>query len=59
VITGFNHTSFTVPDVERAVRFWRDVLGFEAMPVGERTADWVEKVTGVPGARIRVAHLYG
>ena len=59
MITGFNHTSFTVPDVETAVRFWRDVLGFESAPVAERRSAWVEAVTGVPGATIKVAHLHG
>ena len=32
MITGFNHTSFTVADVETAVSFWRDVSGFESSP---------------------------
>jgi catechol 2,3-dioxygenase-like lactoylglutathione lyase family enzyme len=59
VITGFNHTSFTVADIERAVGFWRDVLGFKAAPVAERTGSWVAEVTGVAEARIKVAHLYG
>jgi catechol 2,3-dioxygenase-like lactoylglutathione lyase family enzyme len=59
VITGFNHTSFTVPDLDRAVRFWTEALGFRAASVGERTGDWQARVTGVQGARLRVAHLYG
>jgi len=59
VIIAFNHTSFTVASVERAVRFWQDTLGFQCPGIVTRTSDWVEKVTGVPGARIRVAHLYG
>ena len=59
MITGFNHTSFTVPDIELAVRFWRDTLGFECSAVVERTLPWVAKVTGVSGARIKVVHLFG
>jgi catechol 2,3-dioxygenase-like lactoylglutathione lyase family enzyme len=59
VITGFNHTSFTVPDLDRAVRFWTDALGFRAASVGERSGDWQGRVTGVLGARLKVAHLYG
>lgn len=59
MITGFNHTSFTVASVERAIRFWQDSLGFRGPGVVTRTGDWVEAVTGVPGARIHVAHLYG
>lgn len=58
MIIGFNHTSFTVADLDRAVRFWSK-LGFEGSAIVEREAEWVGHVTGVPGARIRVAHLYG
>jgi catechol 2,3-dioxygenase-like lactoylglutathione lyase family enzyme len=59
VITAFNHTSFTVPDIALAVRFWSDVLGFASSGIVERRGAWVEAVTGVPGARIKVAHLHG
>src|SRR5687768_353359 len=59
VITGFNHTSFTVADIRRAVRFWTEAMGFEARSVSPRTGKWQEKVTGVPGAELLVAHLYG
>jgi catechol 2,3-dioxygenase-like lactoylglutathione lyase family enzyme len=58
MIVGFNHTSFTVADLERAVRFWTK-LGFSGPGIVERDAAWVGEVTGVPDARIRVAHLYG
>ena len=59
MITGFNHTSFTVTDLDRAVRFWTEALGFRAASVGERSGDWQARVTGVRGAKLRVAHLFG
>ena len=59
MITGFNHTSFTVRDLDRAVQFWTEALGFRAASVSERSGDWQARVTGVPGARLRVAHLFG
>ena len=59
MITGFNHTSFTVADLDRTVRFWTEELGFRAASVSERSGDWQERLTGVPGARLRIAHLYG
>lgn len=59
MITGFNHTSFTVRDVERTVAFWRDVLGFEAASVSVREGAFLERVTGIPGARLKIAHMYG
>jgi len=58
MIVGFNHTSFTVADLDAALRFW-GMLGFEGPGIVERDAPWVAAVTGVPGALIRVAHLHG
>lgn len=59
MITGFNHTSFTVSDIETAVRFWTEALKFELATLAERHGDWQGPVTGVAGARLRVAHLFG
>jgi catechol 2,3-dioxygenase-like lactoylglutathione lyase family enzyme len=59
MITGFNHTSFTVSDMEKSVRFWTEMLGFEAASVSPRQGAWQEAVTGIPGASLLVAHLYG
>lgn len=59
MITGFNHTSFTVADIHKAVAFWTGHLGFEAASVSPRSGDWQSHVTGVPGAQLMVAHLYG
>lgn len=59
LITGFNHTSFTVAHIDRAVAFWTGALGFRAASVSPRSGDWQGRVTGVPGARLMVAHFYG
>ncbi len=59
MITGFNHTSFTVSDLDRAVRFWTESLGLKAASVSERTGDWQGRITGVPGAKLKIAHLFG
>jgi len=59
LITGFNHTSFTVADIGRAVAFWTRTLGFRAASVSPRSGDWQARVTGVAGAELMVAHLYG
>jgi catechol 2,3-dioxygenase-like lactoylglutathione lyase family enzyme len=59
MIKGFNHTSFTVENVDQAVRFWTEALGFRAASVSERSGDWQARITGVPGARLKIAHLFG
>lgn len=59
MIGRFNHMSFTVADMDRSVRFWTEAMGFEARSVSPRSGDWQAKVTGVSGAELLVAHLYG
>ena len=59
MITGFDHTSFTVADMQKSVKFWTEMLGFEAASVSPREGKWQEEVTGVSGASLLVAHLYG
>ena len=59
MITGFNHTSFTVVDIDASVAFWTKMLGFEAASVSPREGTWQEDVTGIAGASLLVAHLYG
>lgn len=58
-IVGFDHVSFTVPDMEAALRFWTGALGFAAASVSPRSGAWQSEVTGVPGARLLIAHLHG
>ena len=57
MITGVNHTSFTVSDVERSVSFYRGLLGMELLSLAERDPAFAEKVTGIPGAHLKVAYL--
>jgi len=59
MITGFNHTSFTVADMDKSVKFWTEMLGYAAASVSPREGKWQEEVTGVSGASLLVAHLYG
>ncbi|HEY7764632.1 MAG TPA: VOC family protein [Aestuariivirgaceae bacterium] len=59
MIRRFNHMSFTVADMDRAARFWTETMGFEARSVSPRSGNWQAMVTGVSGAELLVAHLYG
>ena len=59
MINGIEHISFTVLDVDRAVRFWTDAVGLKAAEVVERDGDWPARVTGIPGARLKIAHMFG
>jgi catechol 2,3-dioxygenase-like lactoylglutathione lyase family enzyme len=57
--TVYDHTGFITPSLDGSVRFWTETMGFEAKPTVERYGAWVESFTGVAGAKIRIAHLFG
>jgi len=57
MIQSANHTGFTVSDVERSISFYRDLLGLELLSLAERDAAFSEKISGVPGARMKTAYL--
>ena len=63
-----DHISWTVPDLEEALAFYRDVIGAEELfrlgpldaadlPVDDQGRDWMETHLNVPGARITLAML--
>ena len=60
MITGFHHFSIACSDAERSIAFYRDHFGMEL--VSDRVVEpggYVEAVTGVPGARVRIVHMSG
>jgi len=58
-VLSTGHTGITVSDLERSIRFYRDVLGFEVSPPVAVSGPFFEKVTGVPGCVIDVAFARG
>ncbi len=59
MIRAFDHTSFTVADIDAAVAFWRDVMGLRLDDLSSREQPWLGAVVGLPGATCRVADLRG
>lgn len=58
MITRFEHTALSVAKLDRAVAFYRDLLGFEVVRTLEpRQDDRLGQLTGVPGGRARIVHL--
>src|SRR5690349_6753327 len=56
-ITGAHHTSFTVADLDRSVRFFRDVLGLELVYQREIRDAYFGRIVGLPNCVVRAALL--
>ena len=56
-VLGMAHTSFTVSDIDKSVAFYRDALGMELLFQSEASGPSVETILGMPGARLKGAHL--
>jgi catechol 2,3-dioxygenase-like lactoylglutathione lyase family enzyme len=54
-IIAADHTGITVSNLERALAFWRDVLGFELSHRAHQSSELAEEITGVAGAEISIA----
>jgi catechol 2,3-dioxygenase-like lactoylglutathione lyase family enzyme len=56
-LTGVMHTGFTVSDMERSIRFYRDTLGMQLVRRQEGTAPYLANVTGFPGVRLQIQYF--
>lgn len=54
-VRSTGHTGITVSDLERSIRFYRDLLGCEVSAPVRAEGPFFEAVTGVPGCQIDVA----
>jgi len=53
-----NHVGVGVSDLSRSIAFYRDLLGFNvAYERGEVTAEYMPRLVGIPGARLKIAGL--
>lgn len=57
MITGIQHISYTVSDVEDARRFFTETLGLRATPIRELSGERVEKMIGLPDLRMRLCNI--
>ena len=59
-ITGLHHFEITCSDADRSLAFYRDLFGMRLVSDREvEPGGFVEQVTGIPGARVRLVHLQG
>ena len=57
MINGFFHVSFTVSNLEAAVKWYTEVLGLEYVRGQEQHNEYTAKLVGYPGAHLKVAQL--
>ena len=57
MIVEMNHMSFTVADLDRSIRFYQDLLGLTLVSVAGRDPAFSSRVTGIPGAELKIAYL--
>jgi predicted enzyme related to lactoylglutathione lyase len=54
----FAHTNIVAQDWERLAQFYQEIFDCTPIPPGRDLAgEWLEKATGVPGARVKGIHL--
>lgn len=59
MIENVNHFSFTVSNLDRAIKYYRNILGLALIDVSERKPSFASKATGIPGAHLKIAYLSG
>ncbi|MFC1909064.1 VOC family protein [Chloroflexota bacterium] len=55
MIRGIAHSSFTISNLEDTIHFFCDLLGLEATPIREVKGEFIEKITQMPGASLRIS----
>lgn len=56
-VIGIHHTSRSVSDMERSLRFYRDLLGMEVVLDTEMEGEMLEREVALEGARLRLVEL--
>ena len=58
-VLSFNHTAFTVSDLDQVIPFFRDLLGFELTSRAPRDHRLIERMTALHGVDIEIAYVNG
>jgi catechol 2,3-dioxygenase-like lactoylglutathione lyase family enzyme len=56
-ISSVHHTGYTVSDLDRSLRFYRDLLGCTVIATQEKRGGYLADMVGYPDAHVRMAHL--
>jgi len=56
-VKGIRHIGIVVSDLERALHFYRDLLGFKESRIMDESGDFIEKITGMNGIDVTTVKL--
>lgn len=57
LITGIQHISYTVSDIDKAIRFFVGTLGLEATAVRDVSGERVETIIGFKNLHMRISNI--
>lgn len=58
-VASFNHTSFTVRDLDRTIAFFVEGCGFELLSRAPRDPQLIARMTGITGVDVEIAFVQG
>lgn len=56
-ITKIDHVNIVVDDLERSVRFYTEVLGFDEIKRAHLKGEWIEQIVALKGVEAKVAYV--
>jgi len=57
MITGMNHASFTVSDLDMSIKFYSEILELKLVNKTKRSKEFGEKATGIKDACLMIAYF--
>ena len=57
MIKSMNHSGFVVKDLDKAITFYRDIMGLELISMYEREGKSISQVVGYENAHLKIAIL--
>ena len=57
IVKGYRHTGIICDDIEKSLKFYRDLLGFEVIQDFTDDSDYINTITGINGGLVHMIKL--